>query len=280
MNRDSSRSYDILAACAHTFPSAWVRQSLASVFTPPTPVVCSPPLAAGVFHWKLMLTAAHWPSRVKAVYIPPLITATLFLVTISAACGQLTGLQAGTGGQTCAIVNGGAFCWGSNVYGALGDGSTVQSSVAVPVLGLSAGVTAISSSGAYTTFGWSTRACAIQYGVVWCWGELYYSSSTPSDVPIKLSGVPGGVSVAAVSVGYASTCLLTSSAAVWCWGNDDSGQLGDGTTSTGFQSTLTPVLNLAPNITAISAGFYHVCALMISGGMACWGNNVHGQIGK
>jgi alpha-tubulin suppressor-like RCC1 family protein len=64
---------------------------------------------------------------------------------------------------------------------------------------------------------------------------------------------------------------------VLCWGYNNKGQLGDGTDV----SRLTPVsvVDLSTGVAAIAAGNEHTCALLIAGGVKCWGENGFGQLG-
>lgn len=65
---------------------------------------------------------------------------------------------------------------------------------------------------------------------------------------------------------------------VRCWGSNDSGQLGDGTTAD--TSTPVDVSGLGNSVRAIAAGGAHTCALMAEGGVKCWGANSAGQLGS
>lgn len=79
-----------------------------------------------------------------------------------------------------------------------------------------------------------------------------------------------------VVAGNDFACALKSDATIWCWGNNDLGQLGNGST----QASATPrqVLNLPPAIN-LEAGDEHICALTTTQSLYCWGNNDSGQLG-
>jgi alpha-tubulin suppressor-like RCC1 family protein len=174
----------------------------------------------------------------------------------------------------CALtINGGVKCWGKNEYGQLGDGTTEERISPVDVSGLTSGVAAIA------TGGW--QSCALlESGQVKCWGnndsgQLGDGTDKNRVLPVDVIGLSSGV--AAITSGDEHTCALIESGGVKCWGNNDYGQLGDGTTN----SRLTPVdvIGLTSGVQSISAGYQHTCALMGNGGVKCWGNNSHSQLG-
>jgi alpha-tubulin suppressor-like RCC1 family protein len=168
--------------------------------------------------------------------------------------------------STCALTSGGGvLCWGDNVNGELGDGTTTSSSLPAPVSGLASGVRAISVGGG--------RACALtNVGGVTCWGGGAGDAGT---VPTAVPGLTGGV--AAISVGGGHACALTNDDVVKCWGADGFGQLGDGTTV--GSSVPVDVADLAGGATAIAAGGSHTCAVTSGGRVQCWGGNAYGQLG-
>jgi alpha-tubulin suppressor-like RCC1 family protein len=79
-----------------------------------------------------------------------------------------------------------------------------------------------------------------------------------------------------LSAGDAHTCAIRAGA-LWCWGRDSEGQVGDGTTSS---AVLTPVrVGAGTDWVEVSAGESHTCARKADGSVWCWGSNASGQLG-
>src|SRR5207247_1427933 len=97
-----------------------------------------------------------------------------------------------------------------------------------------------------------------------------------SVVPVGVSA--GGLTFTAVSAGAYHTCGLTTGGAAYCWGSNDNGELGNGSTT----SSSVPVAVTAPGLTftAVSAGGCHTCGVTPSGAVYCWGSNAYGQLGN
>jgi alpha-tubulin suppressor-like RCC1 family protein len=132
------------------------------------------------------------------------------------------------------------------------------------VSGLSSGVVAVAAHWAYN--------CALTIaGAVKCWGNDW---SSDGHTPVEIVGL--GSDIVAITVGL-HACALTRTGAVKCWGRNDSGQLGDGTTTT--RSTPVAVSGLSSGIVAIAAGERHTCALTKSGAVKCWGSHADGVLG-
>ncbi len=176
--------------------------------------------------------------------------------------------------HTCAIMEGGeAKCWGDNSYGQLGDGSLVDSSTPVDVLELEMGVASISTGGAHT--------CAVTVeGAAACWGdntngELGDGSSMVQTRPVTVQGLNQDVS--SISASLFHTCAVTSSGGAKCWGRNDRGEVGDGTT----QKRRSPVdvMGLTSGVTSISTGTDFTCAITDAGSARCWGDNTNGELG-
>lgn len=183
------------------------------------------------------------------------------------------------GYHTCAVTDSGAVkCWGLNEHGQLGDGSTTGSLVPVDVVGLGAGIRSVAAGYEHT--------CAVTTaGAVKCWGanesgELGDGSTTDRLAPVDVQGLAADVVSVTAGGDYSGgqTCALMATGSIVCWGNNGSGQLGDGTTTN--RSTPTTVTARGPGYQAVSAGDEHVCALTSEGEVQCWGENLYGQLGN
>ena len=197
-------------------------------------------------------------------------------LTPTAAPGLANGIRGITVGtsHTCALnAAGGARCWGDNVYGQLGDGTTTTRLAPAGVSGLARGVAAVVAS--------ASRSCALTVGgAVLCWGSnssglLGDGTAVDRLTPAAVIGLGSGV--AAVGMGSGYSCALTTGGAVLCWGANAYGQIGDGTTTN--RPTPVPVTGLPGAVAAIAVGAYHTCALTTSGGVVCWGSNYEGGLG-
>lgn len=96
-------------------------------------------------------------------------------------------------------------------------------------------------------------------------------------VPAHAGEQPAAGSVVAVAAGETHTCLLTGDGAVWCWGANSYGQLGDGTRTS--RRVPVPVIGLTSGVQAIAVGGHHTCAVTAGGDVLCWGRNNYGQLG-
>ena len=160
--------------------------------------------------------------------------------------------------NTCALDSlGRVYCWGDNSYGQLGDNSTTGSDVpvAVDITGALAGKTIvqIASGGDYT--------CALDSaGQVYCWGsndfgQLGNNSTTDNTTPVVV-GVPGllaGKTLTQISAHFLHACAVDSDNNAYCWGGNDSGQLGNNTITD--SATPVAVYNYVPHPSAFTVMF-------------------------
>jgi alpha-tubulin suppressor-like RCC1 family protein len=161
--------------------------------------------------------------------------------------------------------SGGVRCWGFNLNGQLGvgtfgPGTDLSSPPATDVIG---DVQAITAGGA--------TACALtNSGGVRCWGSGIYGSLGQGMSTSQLSSPPASdvlTGVRLVAAGNGQVCAVMKTGGLRCWGENDAGQVGDGTTDERY----VPSDDILSNVRAVAGGSAHTCALTASGGVRCWG---------
>ena len=128
------------------------------------------------------------------------------------------------------------------------------------------------------------HACArLTDGTVKCWGgfndtgELGNGTFTNPPIPFTPVGVVNLANVAGIAAGGHHTCATLFSSTAWCWGDNSSGQLGNGTTD---RSSIPKVVIGLSNVAAVAAGNEHTCARLTDGTVSCWGENRSGELGN
>jgi len=177
-------------------------------------------------------------------------------------------------GFSCAVVTGGAVrCWGMNFWGSVGDGTTTDRLTPTAVPGIE-GVKKLALGGG--------TSCVIvgDDNTLRCWGRLAkgipLGDGTTADGLTPVA-IPGLSDVTAVAVADTHACALLGNRTVRCWGDNSSGQLGDGTTTQ--PATLTTAVSGLSTAVGISAGDRRTCALLDDGTVRCWGNNSFYSLG-
>jgi alpha-tubulin suppressor-like RCC1 family protein len=169
--------------------------------------------------------------------------------------------------HTCALTSTGAIkCWGEDWNGCLGIGyNTVEATQPVNVVGFESGARHVSAGYNHT--------CAVDAaGGAWCWGDnwdgqLGATVGIESWKPVPVAGLDHGY--VAVASGDHHTCALSEQGTVKCWGDNDWGELGDGTTVSSVMPV--DVSGLGAKVASIDAGGRVTCAVTEGGAAKCWG---------
>jgi alpha-tubulin suppressor-like RCC1 family protein len=189
--------------------------------------------------------------------------------------------------HTCVVASdNNAYCWGLNTNGQLGNNSTSESHVPVPVdtSGVLSGKSVVSIQ-----VGTSHTCVIADDNNAYCWGlntsgQLGDNSTTESHVPVAVytSGVLSGKTILSLSAGNIHNCVVASDNNAYCWGNGGNGRLGN---NSGSQSQVPVAVNTAgvlsgKTIASIAAGSSHTCAIASDSLLYCWGYNANGYLGN
>lgn len=200
----------------------------------------------------------------KALSRPELVFAQIAAGDVSA-CGVSTQQQ--------------LYCWGDDTFGQIGNGSGGG--------GSSPRLATVGSERFTTITAGNAHACALNVsGQAYCWGQdslgqLGYNRGVNSSTPVPVSGPAGAqpstLRFTAISAGGSHTCAVETTGALWCWGSNLTGALGD--TAVAVRSLSPVAVRSTATYTQVAAGRNHTCALTTAGEIHCWGLNISRQVG-
>jgi alpha-tubulin suppressor-like RCC1 family protein len=179
------------------------------------------------------------------------------------------------------------WCFGDNTDGECGDGTVVSPYVDAVQTLVQRTPSPVGLAADQLSLGYY-HSCSLGGGVVSCWGtDTEFEAGVPSTgladagntavlLATPLATQPP--SPTAIVAGGFHTCTLDGAdGSVWCWGDDEYGQLGDG----GTVNSATPIHAASTSgVAQISLGAAHTCARLPSGQLNCWGDNTYGQTNK
>jgi alpha-tubulin suppressor-like RCC1 family protein len=191
------------------------------------------------------------------------------------ALSRVARLAAGAGHVLALDVGGTVYAWGDNLYGQCGNGA-ISAEAPVTSPGLVPGLDGVAAVAAGARHSLALKSD----GTVWSWGandngQLGNGTTVPySATPVQVPGLSG---ISAIAAGGGNFSLaLEAGGAVWAWGDNGYGQLGDGTVVR--SGVPVPVSGLT-GVKSVSAGASHSLALMEDGTAQAWGRNSWGQLG-
>ena len=202
--------------------------------------------------------------------------------------------------HSCALSAAGQVkCWGSNQYGQLGLGDTLDRGDSASEMGQNLPVVDLGVEEAVDQL-----SCGFEHTCVRlqstrqikCWGrnndgqlglgDNDNRGDNPGEMGTSLPSpnIGTGRNVLQVSTRGSFTCVLLDSGNVKCWGSNSGGQLGIGTTTSLLSPSSNSIdLGADNNVVQISTGTLHVCAVVSNGGSArslkCWGSAIGGRLG-
>jgi alpha-tubulin suppressor-like RCC1 family protein len=191
---------------------------------------------------------------------------------LASAALMVTQVNAGAAHNCALRSDNRAVCWGWNVFGQVGNGTT-SFEVLSPTAVMGGRSFRQITAGIYHT-------CAVTMdNRAFCWGGAALGSGTASGSSRPVA-VVGGLSFRQVSAGQEHTCGVTTSDRVYCWGINTFGQLGNGTQNLDFEPELSPVPVMGSlRFRGVSVGVHHSCGVTTTNQAYCWGGDQWGQLG-
>ena len=164
--------------------------------------------------------------------------------------------------------------WGYNALGGLGDNTTTKRSSPVQTV-------AYGSNWKKIVLGVGHAIAIKSDGTLWCWGanatcgQLGDNTTTARSSPVQT--VAFGSNWMDCSANAQRTAATKTDGTLWCWGRNDSGQLGDNTIT--YRSSPVQTIAFGTNWKQVSCGAYFTAAIKTDGTLWSWGDNLFGQLG-
>lgn len=191
---------------------------------------------------------------------------------------KITGLSdvisvaAGWAHSFALLSNGALLAWGNNSWGQLGTVDTSDNTVPNQTQGIP-WVTEIAPGNDH-------NIALSSDGIAWLWGRNTQgqlgdgtSDIDVHSIPMQLAGFTG---VKGVAAGWGHSALLAADGSIWAWGDNDEGQIGDGTTTNSFVPVQTSGLT---SMVAIESGYFTMIATTPQNTLKSWGRNTEGELG-
>lgn len=191
---------------------------------------------------------------------------------VNSLTGSFTAVAAGVGHSLALRNDGTVWSWGLNNEGQLGNGTSTNSNVPQQIITLNH-IISIAT-------GWHHSLALKDDGTLWAWGwnqngQLGNGAYVDSNIPIQVNSIIGGISK--IAGGLHHSMVLKNDGSVWCWGDNYSGELGNGSN---IASSVPVQVSGANNITSIVAGCDYSLALKSDGTVWAWGSNDYLQLGN
>ncbi|MGE5101534.1 MAG: Ig-like domain-containing protein [Deltaproteobacteria bacterium] len=199
----------------------------------------------------------------------------LVIGAVSGGAMSLARVAAG-GNHACGLTpSGAAWCWGSDAFFQLGNGDGLRDSSTTPI--------PVAGGQNFSTITAGTsHTCALRAdGAAYCWGDNSSGQlgagaiGSAADAPVLVSG---GLAFASLSAGGNHTCGITRAGAAFCWGGNESGQLGHGDNTDFYDVPMQVTGNRTFRSISVNSG--SACGVTTGGAAVCWGGNDYGQLGN
>jgi alpha-tubulin suppressor-like RCC1 family protein len=185
---------------------------------------------------------------------------------------NVTAMGAGQQHSCARSAAGEGWCWGGNGLGQLGDGTQITRTTPARITGIANPIVELVVG--------SNHSCARSANQLFCWGDngfgqLGDGTTVGRTQPTAITNLPGALQM--IRAGAHNSCLVTMSGALWCWGNNSFGQLP--MTDPGGSALPLPITALPAAVIDVALGDGHLCAVLVTGKLYCWGGNWDGQLG-